>query len=284
MMYFAKRFLYFVVYVLRILLKGRIWGRYSYEKRYSGKMVVLANGPSLKNILAEIGVKNDFDNVEFTVMNFFAFDAAFHRIKPRFYCLADPMYIKKNHRYDDVKRLFHLLQQNVDWNMYLYIPRYWGKKEFIQYSSITNPYIHIISVNDIMYEGFECFRNWLFKRNLAIPGIGTVAQLGIYMAINNGFDEINLYGVEHNMICSLFVNDKNQLCCKEEHFYDCSVELKPLIRNDNSEQYKISDYLLETGKLFQIHDLLRNYADSLNMKIINCTPMSMIDSYRRIEH
>lgn len=283
MMYFVKRFLYLVVYVLRVLLKSRIWGRYSYEKRYSGRMVILANGPSLKKVLPEIGVKKEFDNVDFTVMNFFAFDSTFQRIKPRFYCLADPMYIKKNRRYEEVKKLFCYLQENVDWNMDLLIPKGWGKKDFLHYSSLTNPYIHIVCVNDITYGGFECLRNWLYKKNLAIPGIGTVAQLGIYVAINNGFDEIDIYGVEHNMICSLFVNDKNLLCNKEEHFYNCSAVLKPIIRNDNDKQYKIADYLLETGALFQIHDLLRKYADTLNVKIVNCTPMSMIDSYDRIK-
>lgn len=121
----------------------------------------------------------------------------------------------------------------------------------------------------------------MFKKNLAIPGVITVAQLGIYAAINNGFEEINLYGVEHNIICSLFVNDKNQLCSKEEHFYNSSATLKPML--SDGKPYKIAKYLLETGALFHIHDLLRNYADSLNVKIINCTPMSMIDSYDRIK-
>lgn len=79
----------------KVTSKGRIFGRYPYKKRFSGRMAILANGPSLKEILPEIGVKEEFNNVEFTVMNFFAFDSAFQRIKPRFYCLADPMYIRK---------------------------------------------------------------------------------------------------------------------------------------------------------------------------------------------
>ena len=278
MKYYIKQFVCLIVYVLKLLVKGRIFGRYPYKKRFSGRMAILANGPSLKEILPEIGVKEEFNNVEFTVMNFFAFDSAFQRIKPRFYCLADPMYIRKDHRYEEVKRLFYHLQTNVDWDMDLFIPKQW-KRKFIHYSLLTNPHIHIVCVNDIIYEGTG--RNWLFKKNLAIPGVITVAQLGIYAAINNGFEEINLYGVEHYIICSLFVNDKNQLCSKEEHFYNSSATLKPML--SDGKPYKIAKYLLETGALFHIHDLLRNYADSLNVKIINCTPMSMIDSYDRIK-
>lgn len=283
MKHYIKQSVYLIVYVLKVIVKGRILGRYPYKKRYSGRMAILANGPSLKEILPEIGMKEEFNNVEFTVMNFFAFDPAFLRIKPRFYCLADPMFIKRNHRYEDVNILFCHLQQKVNWDLDLYIPKSWRKKAFLQYSSLTNPYIHIIGVNDIRYRSFECLKNWLFRRNLAIPGMGTVAQLGIYVAINNGFNKINLYGVEHNMICSLIVNDKNQLCSKEEHFYDCSVALNPLLKSNTGEQYKMADYLLEAGTLFHIHDLLRSYADSLNARIINCTPVSMIDSYERIK-
>lgn len=77
MKYCIKQFVYLIVYVLRFLIKGGIWGCYPYRRRYSGRMVILANGPSLKEILPEIGVKEEFNDVEFTVMNFFAFDPTF---------------------------------------------------------------------------------------------------------------------------------------------------------------------------------------------------------------
>lgn len=279
---YIKQFVYLIVYVLRFLIKGGIWGRYPYKKRYSGRMVILANGPSLKGILSGIGVKEEFNDVEFTVMNFFAFDPIFLTIKPRFYCLADPMYIRIDRRHKEVEKLFNYLQEKVDWDMNLYIPKWFGKKNFFYYSSLTNPHIHIITVNDTLYESFECLRNWLYKKNFAIPFIGTVAQLGIYVAINSGFEEINLYGVDHNMTSSLFVNDKNQLCNRMTHFYEDSVVFKNIINADD-EQLKIADYLIEIGELFRSHDLLANYAKSLDVKIVNCTHVSMIDSYDRIK-
>lgn len=278
-----KDLIYLLVFIARILKHGIMcFNRFPYTKKYSGRMVILANGPSLKDVLPRIGIDKEFENVEFTVMNFFAFDPAFQRIKPRFYCLADPMYIKRNHRYEQVEKLFHYLQDSVDWDMNLYIPSWFGRKNFLRYSSLTNPHIHIISINQIPYNSFKCLRNWLFKRNLSMPVIGTVAQLGIYVALNNGFEELRLYGVEHSMICSLFVNGENQLCYKEEYFYGSSAVIKPIIRSDNDQQYKITDYLLDMGGLFQSHDQLAKYAESLGVRIINCTPVSMIDSYERI--
>ncbi|TRX46498.1 hypothetical protein FNW54_03260 [Bacteroides sp. HF-5092] len=279
---YIKQTIFLLLYICNLLSKGGFCGRYSYKKRYSGSMVILANGPSLKEVLPEIGVKKEFDNVEFTVMNFFAFDSAFLRIRPRFYCLADPMYIRADSRYEEVKKLFLFLQEKVDWDMNLYIPKGFGKKNFLRYSSLTNPYIHIVTVNATIYEGFECWRHWLYKKNLAMPLISTVAQLGIYVAINSGFQNVSLYGVEHNMICSLFVNSENQLCNRMEHFYDHSVVLKPIIKADTNEQFKITDYLTEMGALFRGHDLLANYAKLLDVRVTNCTTVSMIDSYDRI--
>ena len=56
MKYYIKQFVCLIVYVLKLLVKGRIFGRYPYKKRFSGRMAILANGPSLKEILPEIGV------------------------------------------------------------------------------------------------------------------------------------------------------------------------------------------------------------------------------------
>ncbi|WP_242397952.1 hypothetical protein [Bacteroides xylanisolvens] len=279
---YIKRLLHTIAFVVHTLLGRRIMGRYPYKKRYSGKMMILANGPSLKNVLFEIGLKKNSENIDFTVMNFFAFDPSFLKIKPRFYCFADPIFVRKSHRNEEVKRLFCYLQENVDWEMNLYIPKWFGIKQFLCYSSLVNPHIHIVSINDTTYEGFECWRNWMYKKNLALPPICTVAQLGLYMAINNGFDEIELYGVEHNMICSLFVNDKNQLCNKEEHFYEQKAVLKPIMRNDNGRLFKISDYLMGAGKLFHSHEQLAEYAKMLHVRIVNCTVDSMIDCYERM--
>lgn len=73
MRYYIKQSVYLIVYVLKLFFKGGFWGCYPYKKRYSGRMVILANGPSLKEILPKIGVEKGKDDVEFTVMISFCF-------------------------------------------------------------------------------------------------------------------------------------------------------------------------------------------------------------------
>ena len=263
-----------------IILKSGRYKRFKYQKRRSGAISLLANAPSLKDVLPRVLTDEDFKNTDFIVLNYFAFCDEFFKIRPTHYCLADPMFFHKNNRYDDVKRLFHILQNDVDWNVNLYVPAHM-RKTFITFSGLTNPHINIVSVVSDIYFGFECFRNWAYKHNLAIPLIQTVANLAIYVGINSGYDEMHLYGVDHTFFDGLCVNERNELCMLDRHFYDDKPDLKPVRRNDNDEIFKISDYVLSIGRMFESHDLLNAYAGYIGISIKNCTKVSLIDSYPR---
>ncbi|EGK03309.1 hypothetical protein HMPREF9456_01946 [Dysgonomonas mossii DSM 22836] len=81
---------------------------------------------------------------------------------------------------------------------------------------------------------------------------------------------------------SLCINDKNQLCNRDIHFYNNdTAALKPILRNDNNEPWKISEYLKGISLMFEGHDLLLEYSQYLGSNILNCTENSMIDSYKR---
>jgi hypothetical protein len=276
---FIKSSIYFLFFLLRLALNNRY--RNPLEKKYSGTVAVLANGPSLKDELLRLSKHQDCEEHDYIVLNYFAFDESFFILRPAHYCLADPMFFQKNHRESDAKRLFQILEQRVDWEMKLYIPTH-QYKNFVGYSKIKNKNILIIKINTSSYNGFERFRHFFYKKGLAIPAIGTVANLAIFVGLNSGYQQLNLHGVDHTFFESLCVNDKNQLCNKELHFYtDENSTLKPIKRNDNDNIYKMSDYLDTVMKMFQSHDLLAKYSEYLKVEIINCTKSSMIDSYKR---
>lgn len=253
----------------------------SLECTNKGCITVLANGPSLKEVIPELTVSERFRDCDFIVMNFFANEDVCYEIKPKHYCLADPMFFHQNHRYGDVKALFDVLQNKVSWNMNLYVPK--DKfKDFLSFSKITNSNINIVPINSVPYLGIECMRNFVYKKGWSIPQTFTVAILAIYVGIITGYSEVRLYGVDHTFFDSLCVNEKNQLCNYEKHFYDNSeVKLKPIIRNDNDQVYSVSGYLTIMYNIFHSHDLLASFAKYMNVKVINCTKCSMIDSYER---
>lgn len=272
-----------VIKTIRFFILALSTGQYSssIKKTYKGRVTVLANGPSLKDVLPKLGVDKDFTQGDFIVMNYFAKEDVFYKIKPTHYCLADPMFFYKNHRYEDVKKLFELIQNKVSWNMNLYVPKD-KLKEFLSFSKITNSYINVVPINSVPYLGVESLRNYVYKKGWSIPQTFTVAIMAIYVGITSGYSEVRLYGVDHTYFDALCVNDKNQLCSRETHFYDNGeVKLKPIIRNDNDQVYSVSGYLTIIYNVFHSHDLLANFAKYMNVRVLNCTKYSMIDSYER---
>jgi hypothetical protein len=254
--------------------------RFKYRKTHHGTICILANGPSLKDVLKKID-SPEFNGVEFSCMNFFANFEEFEILKPKFYCLVDPMFCQDSIHKEHVSKTFKALNDKVAWNMTLYIPCYYKIKRFLRYSGLTNKNIRIEVLPSIYYKGeSSTVIKFLFKNGLTIPR-HTVAQTCIYTAINQGFNKILLYGMEHTFINTLAIDEHSRLCWKEEHFYKNETLLKPMLHNVNGKQYKISEYLTEKGCLFRMHDILSEYALSVDCEIINCTPVTMIDSYKR---
>lgn len=249
---------------------------------YTGTVAMLANGPSLREVIARVETDVEFQHVDFIVLNYFAFEDVFFRIKPKHYCLADPMFFGDSHRKADALRLFSILQEQVEWDLNIYVPKA-CLKSFYSFSHLTNPHLHIVALNTEEYRGYESLRFKFYQKGMSMPRIQTVANMAIFVGINSGYSRINLYGVEHTFLDSLCVNDKNQLCNRDKHFYDKEeAQLKPILRSDSGEIWKISDYLVSIAGMFKSHDLLAAYANYKGVLIMNCTKDSMIDAYERL--
>jgi hypothetical protein len=275
---FCKNTILFIYFLLDLIRQKSFSN--PIKKKYSGTVAVLANGPSLKEVLPHLASDDKFKNCDFIAMNFFTFDDVFFKIKPKHYWLADPMFFRENHRIDEVRKLFAILQNNIDWKMNIYIPKVMHR-QFMMFSGITNSKITIVKMNTVNYIGYEYLRNFFYRNGLAIPSIASVAILAIYVALNSGYSTIELYGVDHNFFDTLCVNEKGELCSRETHFYDNdNIIVKPMLRSDNSRVWKLSDFLFDKWTLFKSHDLLANYAESIHVNILNCTKQSMIDSYK----
>ena len=284
---FFEKTIDYVVYTLSFF--GVIVGYFVFYlfKRHTFKlrkpkektMIVLANGPSLKESLSMLlsdGVPHD---TNFIVMNYFAFSSEFLRLKPTHYCFADSMFFVKNHRYEEVKKLFQILNEKVDWDMNIYMNP--SKiSQFLEFSGITNHKIHIVACGGYPYNGFKCLNRWSYRQGLSTPPISTVAHLAIWVAINSGCRDVKLYGADHSFYNSLRVNDDNVVCNVESHFYE-KEQLKPMLKTTDSKPYTMYEYISHTASIFLSHELLADYANSIGTAITNCTPNSLIDCYPR---
>jgi hypothetical protein len=277
---FVKKGFNFLSFLIKLILQGSFKNTLKYKNK--GTVAVLANGPSLKSELLKFTTDKEFKDIDFIVLNFFAFEKSFFEIKPKYYCFADPMFFQDSNRRDDVYKLFSILENLVDWDLNIHIPSTLYRK-FIKFSKFKNSHLIIVKNNELTYAGFERYRHFFYKQGLAMPRVQTVANLAIFIALNGGYSMTKLYGVDHTFFDNLKINDENQLCSMDTHFYDHDGKfvLKPLLRNDNDDIWKISDYLEALTYMFKSHDQLSEYAKYLKVSILNCTTCSMIDSYER---
>lgn len=270
-----------VYYILCAIYKDKP-SRYSYRDISRGrKLVVLANGPSLKGYLEKITNGLDVTDFDFSCMNYFAEHELFTVIKPKQYCLADPMFFKKDNRYEKVMHLYGVLNKRVNWKMDLFIAGYFSKNEFLKFSGLNNKNINIIAVRCIPVNLKDSIKCKLYKSNRAMTGVGTVTVLNLFVALNSGYKQIDLYGADMTFFDSMCVDEHNRLCNRLKHFYDDRAELKP-ITEGKDEPMRVGDYIMMIQRMFVCHYNVALYARSLNAVILNCSKDSMLDCYKRI--
>lgn len=252
------------------------------EGGHNGICSVMVNGPSLKEVLPNVDTSSEEFNVDdFIVVNYFAENDVFWRIKPKHYCFADPMFFESTFMDNAVKSTFAKLEK-VDWPMTVYIPKK-REKQFKQFANLKNEQLKIATLNFTHTWAFDSVRFWAYKKGYAMPPAQNVSIFAIYVALNLGYKEIHVYGVDHTFFDSMCVNDDNVLCNRYRHFYDSEPELKPIRNTDaKGKVYKVADYVYLIGSMFKSHDMLASYAEYLGTRIINYTRGSLIDSYTRI--
>lgn len=251
------------------------------QKLESNEMVLLANGPSLNEVLSRIQSDEIFKEKDFCVVNYIADADVYEKIMPKYYVLSDPQFFQEDHKsYYKAKALYEHMQRKTTWKMNLYV-QYCYYKLIDWKIVLNNENIKVIPFHSTLYNGFESIRFPLYKRGLGNGEFGTVIQNAIYISITLGYKKLHLYGVDHNFFDGLTVNNNNQLCHEYAHYYDKSkTELKPVTISDG-EALKTYEFLEWYAKLFKGHHVLNRYAVYMGCQIINHTPNSLIDAYER---
>ena len=284
--YISNLFAHFY-FIMKVLQRGNF--KNEIKKTSEGNAVVLANGPSLKKELPLM--KERYKDADFVVMNMFALSEYFLELKPKHYCFADPMfYHDYTPQLQQIKETFRILNEKVDWKMTIYagFSAKNGTELFKAYSNITNKNITFITVKNTIYRGPEVFRNFYYTKNLSIPVIANVSILSVYVALMNGYKNIYVYGIDHDLCHNFYVNDDNQFCISFTHFYDkdnnLQEKLMPWIPTVKGESTKVARVMRDIHLQFASHDELEDLSHLLHAKIWNCTKPSLVDSYERRKH
>lgn len=277
--------------LLRYLRKAdlRHYHRFPLLNAFEGKKAyVLVNGPSLKKALEDYdkGIYK-FDENSFMV-NLSPLDPRFFKIKPKHFLLSDPIFYQDfEQKKDQVRRMYDLLEERVDWDMYLYMDFFneWEYDKLIAYSRLKNPHVHFVRMNRWHCSSLiPSLRHSLYKKGWFMPEDGTIANVAIYIALIEGYKEIELYGADHNMFLELAVNNNNELCSLDSHFYEDGKPKMHVLKNcltTEDKPFRVHEFLYIVYVMFNSHNLLRQFADYMGARVLNCTPGSMIDSYER---
>ena len=247
------------------------------------KCMVFGNGPSLNSLLEKY--ENGLINLtnECFVVNFFPLNPSFYKIKPKYLFWSDYVFIQDTPgSTEKVRKMYNMMQDGVDWNLTIYLNAPWQKdnKRLIEYSKLTNPNIRFVFLNRKFCDGLcPKLRNKLYKSGYFMPTEGTVVNTAIYVAILQGYKEIELYGSELNMFKDLEVGEDNQLYIVQKHFYEKEYRTKQT--TDGGGKAYVHTYMNYMFVMFHSHYLLRQFADYMGVRIVNCSPGSMIDVYER---
>jgi len=259
-------------------IKNENFKNYIQYKTQNKSLVILANGPSLADELLKIDKM--INTVDFCVMNNMSKSPLFYKFKPKYYVLTDPLYFKGQNMSEKENDVYKNMSK-VNWKMNLFVP-YYSIKSIDIYNKINNnTNIKIVYYHTNQYKGFSSIKNYLYTKGLSIPSCQNVLIPSIYIAINMGYNNINLYGVDHSWTKEIRVDNLNRVCLTDRHFYDNNNNnLTPWI-SCSGEQYKMHEILRDLAYMFEGYHEIKKYAYIKNCKIINCTENSFIDAFDR---
>lgn len=261
----------------------KIFGRYEFpyvEKNKGKRIYILATGPSLKDALPDLLLQKEFVESDKICVNFFLSNDAILAVRPRFYCLADSAFFENcGPNSKKVKDFYERLNELVDWEMNLFA--YIADKDKFTFLKrhVSNPNVKIVPLTGLMYSGKESGRFDSWKKGESVPSYVNVTTMAVYVALNSGFSELYLYGVEHTFFDGLGVDDDNRLFIQDKHFYGSE---KRYISTSSKREWHMTDWMLDKYLTFLEHERMQGYAEYLGARIINCTKNSLIDAYPRL--
>lgn len=255
-------------YFVLVFIYTDLWNHISRCEKEE-MLTILANGPSLAKDIEKL----NYSIGKFSVVNDFYKSPLYGIIKPAYHVLADPLYFTKD---EDIQPFIDA----VDWDMKLFVPySAWKRMKILR--NIPSQFIEVVPYHTVMYDGFECIKAWVYRHGLSMPIPQNVLVPSIFNAINMGYKEIRLFGVDHSWTESIRMNEMNQVCLTDSHFYDNEqVKLLPW-KKCSGEQYKMHEILRDLAQMFDSYHQIRDYADSQHCHIVNMTKNSYIDAFDR---
>lgn len=272
-----------ILATLRIVRDGSYKSVLTCEKPNSNKLIILGNGPSLKENL-----ENDLQLLqksETMAVNKFCLTDAYESIKPKYYVIVDPLFMMDNVTDEYVKlqdEVFERFEEITTWDMQLFIASRGKDSARLKKLMQRRPNIQVNYISITTVEGVRSLSHYYYSKGWGTPFVGNVIISSLMTAINCGFKEIILLGIDHTIHSTAFVNSENLVCFRKQHYYDDEpVDIPVYVDLEETIPITMHDYLGHWVDTFKAYHQIKNYADTKDVKIINATPISNVDAFNR---
>ena len=242
----------------------------------SGELVILANGPSLSST---VETHREFLNGKaLMAVNLFATSPLFTSLRPQLYIIADPLFWLVDEKREAV---FGSLRDKTDWELHLFVPARALSDPKWRPMVDKNPNIKVHIYNTTPIEGFTGFERWAYRKGLGMPRPHNVLIPAISMSLRMPFKRIYLAGADHSWLPEISVTDDNEVLMHQKHFYDKGSSKADTVKKENLDSAHLHTILYHMHVAFKAYFTLRDYADSIGKEVINITPGSFIDAFKR---
>lgn len=240
------------------------------------KLFIVGNGPSAIDAFEK--AKEQRSNVHLCTVNFAISNNVFFDLKPELHFFADPFFL--SHVEDDkVKKILDTIKK-INWNMSILIP-YSANNDFYKLLK-ANKNISVFRFSSQLWETkgliAKKIKMKLWNQGWLAPRLQNVIVACIFYAIHLGYTNMELYGVEHSWLNDISVNEKNQVCLIDRHFY--GEKKIPWEKNDK-DIFKMHEILNTLSFTFKAYWDLNEFAMKKNVHIKNMTKNSFIDAFDR---
>lgn len=259
--------------IIKIVLKSRPVGC-AMRVAQDAEIVLLGNGPSLRSTIDHQSAW--LLGKDKLAVNFAANSMDFVVLKPKYYVLADPHFFNGMAEDSNVVSLWGSLSE-VSWPMTLFVPVSEIEQSRMR---IKNENIVVKGFNMTPVEGFEKFRNFIYGKGLGMPRPRNVLIPAMMLAIREGYGKIYVAGADHNWSKTLWVDDENHVVTRQPHFYEDNENEHKRVA-DTYSTIRLHEVYMSFAIAFRSYFLVRDYAVSRDVKIMNITPGSFIDAFPR---
>jgi len=268
--------------LIRVLLHFRFRNGLRRIKPVGDELFVLANGPSLKQDLEEF--PGLFLNRQILCVNQFVLSDEFERLRPRYYIFLDIGFFRDH----TIPRVAEVTRRVIDafiakttWPLTIMIPAEGRNSRFCRELTASGIPVTFACFNRTVVDGWKPVRHCLYRRQAGIPPPQNVLIGALMAAITIGYRRIVVVGADHTWHQGLEVGMDGILNSAENHFYDKQPWKVAIHHPETMQRATVHDYFHNLYRTFRSYHLIRKFADSKGVTVINASRITFIDAFER---